>query len=44
MKIHGFEEILSEHPVFKDFDKETLALLAGCARNEHFRRGPGDLR
>ena len=39
MKIHGFEEILAGHPVFKDFDKETLALLAGCARNEHFKAG-----
>ena len=39
MRIHGIEEILSEHPVFKAFDKETLGLLAGCARNEHFRAG-----
>jgi CRP-like cAMP-binding protein len=39
MKIHGFEEILAGHPVFKDFDRDTLDLLAGCARNEHFRAG-----
>jgi len=39
MRIHGIEEILSEHPVFKAFDKETLELLGGCARNEHFRAG-----
>jgi CRP/FNR family transcriptional regulator, cyclic AMP receptor protein len=39
MQIHGFEEILAKHPVFKDFDKDTLALLAGCARNEHFAAG-----
>jgi CRP/FNR family transcriptional regulator, cyclic AMP receptor protein len=39
MRIHGFEEVLAEHPVFKDFDAETLALLAGCARNEHFAAG-----
>jgi CRP/FNR family cyclic AMP-dependent transcriptional regulator len=39
MKIHGVEEILAEHPVFKDFDQATIDLLAGCARNEHFRPG-----
>ena len=39
MKAHGFEEILSGHPVFRDFDADTLALLAGCARNEHFKAG-----
>ncbi|MFZ2101050.1 MAG: cyclic nucleotide-binding domain-containing protein [Oricola sp.] len=39
MKIHGFEEILAEHPVLQHFDKDTLDLLAGCARNEHFRAG-----
>lgn len=39
MRIYGFEEILSEHPVFKDFDEDTIALLAGCARNEHFKAG-----
>ena len=39
MDIHGVGEILAAHPVFKDFDKETLDLLAGCARNEHFRSG-----
>jgi CRP-like cAMP-binding protein len=39
MRTHGFEEILANHPVFRDFDKETLALMAGCARNEHFPPG-----
>lgn len=39
MRIHGFEEILAAHPVFKDFDQDTVDLLAGCARNEHFRAG-----
>ena len=40
MALHGFEDILAEHPVFKGFDSETLALLAGCAMNERFK--PGD--
>jgi CRP/FNR family cyclic AMP-dependent transcriptional regulator len=39
MKTHGFVELLASHPVFKDFDEATLALLAGCARNEHFAAG-----
>lgn len=39
MRIYGIEKILAEHPVFKAFDKETLQLLTGCARNEHFRKG-----
>ena len=39
MQIHGLTDILAGHPVFKDFDTETLDLLAGCARNEHFRPG-----
>lgn len=39
MEIHGVGEILAVHPVFKAFDRETLDLLAGCARNEHFRAG-----
>jgi len=39
MEIHGVGEVLAAHPVFKDFDRPTLELLAGCARNEHFRAG-----
>ncbi len=39
MEIHSVGEILAAHPVFRDFDEETLDLLAGCARNEHFRAG-----
>ncbi len=39
MRTHGFDEILSSHPVFREFDKDTLELLAGCARNEHFKAG-----
>ncbi|MCG6857640.1 MAG: cyclic nucleotide-binding domain-containing protein [Salaquimonas sp.] len=36
MEIHSVGEILAAHPVFRDFDEDTLDLLAGCARNEHF--------
>ncbi len=39
MKTHGFEEILTAHPLFREFDPDTLELLAGCARNEHFDGG-----
>lgn len=39
MEIHSVGEILAAHPVFRDFDSETLDLLAGCARNEHFHAG-----
>lgn len=39
MTIHGLEEILAAHPVFKNFDKDTIHLLAGCARNERFDAG-----
>lgn len=35
--LHQFDEILARHPLFKAFDAETIALFAGCARNEHFR-------
>lgn len=39
MKTHGFEEILADHPLFQGFDPDTLALLAGCAKNAHFAAG-----
>lgn len=39
MRIHGIEKILAEHPLFRAFDRETLELLAGCARNERFHAG-----
>lgn len=39
MRTHGFDEILSSHPVFRDFGQDTLELLAGCARNAHFKAG-----
>ena len=32
-------EILATHPLFKGLDDKATALLAGCARNEHFRAG-----
>jgi CRP-like cAMP-binding protein len=39
MRVHSFKEILAEHPVFRNFDDAALDLLAGCARNEHFKPG-----
>jgi CRP-like cAMP-binding protein len=33
-------QYLIEHPFFAGLDERTLVLLAGCARNVHFR--PGD--
>lgn len=39
MAARGFDDILAEHPVFKGFDAATLALLAGCAKNERFQAG-----
>jgi CRP-like cAMP-binding protein len=39
MRTKAFYEILAAHPVFKDFDTETLDLLAGCARNEVYKAG-----
>lgn len=39
MKVYSLKEILANHPLFKDFDTDTLDLLVGCARNEHFRPG-----
>ena len=39
MEIHTIKDILTPHPVFKDFDEETLDLLSGCGRIEHFKKG-----
>ena len=39
MRIHGFEEILGELPAFAGFDQDLIELMAGCARNEHFKAG-----
>ncbi|MDJ0631006.1 MAG: cyclic nucleotide-binding domain-containing protein [Rhodobacter sp.] len=39
MELHSIKDLLADHPVFKDFDEETLDLLAGCGRNEHFAKG-----
>jgi len=39
MEIQGFVKILTGHPVFREFDPQTLAVLAGCARNECFKVG-----
>ena len=32
-------EFVREHPFFEDVDAATVDLLAGCARNVHFREG-----
>lgn len=37
MSIRGLEQTLPEHPFFEGFDRDTIALLAGCAHNVHFR-------
>lgn len=39
MRIQAIEEILAEHPDFRQFDAATIALLAGCARMESFAAG-----
>lgn len=39
MTIRHFDSILAEHPLFRGFDAETIALFAGCAKNEHFIPG-----
>lgn len=39
MKIRGVEDILREHPAFRDFDDDIIGVLAGCARNEQFQAG-----
>lgn len=35
----GLDELLKEHGFFDGFDKKSLELMAGCARNETFRAG-----
>ena len=37
MTIRDLEQTLPDHPFFEGFDHETIALLAGCAHNVHFR-------
>ena len=37
MTIRDLEQLLPDHPFFEGFDHETIALLAGCAHNVHFR-------
>jgi CRP/FNR family transcriptional regulator, cyclic AMP receptor protein len=33
------EQLLVEHPFFAGLDDSTVAMLVGCAANEHFRPG-----
>ncbi len=37
--IRGLEELLAEHPFFRDLPPEDIALIAGCGRNVHFEEG-----
>jgi CRP-like cAMP-binding protein len=37
MTIRDLEHLLPDHPFFEGFGHETIALLAGCAHNVHFR-------
>jgi len=39
MQITGLDAVIREHPLFKGLDEDTLALVAGCARNVHFPAG-----
>lgn len=35
----GFEEILKEHPFFKDLKKENLDFISGCCKHQVFEPG-----
>lgn len=37
MTVRTLEETLREHPFFEGVGEDVVALLAGCARNVHFR-------
>jgi CRP/FNR family cyclic AMP-dependent transcriptional regulator len=39
MQIAGLDSFIREHPLFEGLDEDTLALIAGCARNVHFAAG-----
>jgi CRP/FNR family cyclic AMP-dependent transcriptional regulator len=38
-QVEGLDSLLKEHPFFREFEPDALALLAGCARNERFEAG-----
>lgn len=38
-QVEGLDSLLKEHPFFRDFQPDALALMAGCARNERFEAG-----
>ncbi|WP_029008297.1 cyclic nucleotide-binding domain-containing protein [Azospirillum halopraeferens] len=44
VQVDGLDRLLREHPFFREFDAEALALMAGCARNERFEAGQVILR
>lgn len=35
----GLEQLLAEHPFFKDLPPDDLAFIAGCGKNVHFDAG-----
>jgi CRP-like cAMP-binding protein len=37
--MRAIDELLTEHPFFVGLDEATLALMAGCARNQRFAAG-----
>lgn len=37
--IQSISDLLQEHPILGRFDRASLDLLAGCARNRHFGAG-----
>jgi CRP/FNR family transcriptional regulator, cyclic AMP receptor protein len=39
MSVSGFEQVLREHPFFRDMDEGRLGVLAGCAANVVFQPG-----
>ncbi len=44
MQTREIAALLAAHPLFRDFDAEALALLAGCAENVAWRAGATILR
>lgn len=44
VQVEGLDRLLREHPFFKEFQPDALALMAGCARNEAFDAGTAILR
>jgi len=39
MKVHGLEQVLQDHPFFKDLPESFLHAVAGCAKNVRYESG-----